>query len=265
MKKNLWNRAESRSSPAARYDDSIYLSIKDYGAESKKLMACIREHRRSTGNRLLDVACDTGLHLSHLKAHFEVEGLDLDEAMLTIARQRNPSVAFHRADMTEFSLGRTFDIVTCLLSAIGYVKTLDEVRRAVQCMARHLAPGGLVIIEPWFTPDTWHAPSVHAVLVDEPDLKIARINTSFVAGRLSYFDLHYLLGTLEGTEHVVEHHELGLFPTDEMTKVLTDSGFEVTYDAEGLMISCTVNQNTSHHNASCLIKHGILIPGKAPR
>ena len=93
----------------------------------------------------------------------------------------------------------------------------------------------MLVIEPWFTPDTWYAPSVHAELVDEPNLKIARVNTSFVEGRLSSFDLHYLVATLEGTEHYVEHHELGLFTTDEMTGVLTEYGLAVTYDKEGLM------------------------------
>jgi len=47
-------------------------------------------------------------------------------------------------------------------------------------------------------------------------------------------DMHYLIGTPEGTEHYVERHELGLFTSDEMTHVLTDCGLEVTYDAEGL-------------------------------
>jgi hypothetical protein len=101
-------------------------------------------------------------------------------------------------------------------------------------MTRHVIRGGLLIIEPWFTPETWHAPSVHADLVDEPELKIARVNTSFVDGRLSYFDLHYLIGTLEGTEHFVERHELGLFETAEVRDVLTRAGLAVTYDAEGL-------------------------------
>jgi len=125
--------------------------------------------------------------------------------------------------------------VTCLFSSIGYVKTLDNVRRAVACMTRHLLPGGVLIIEPWFTPGDWHTPSVHASFIDEPDLKIARINTSFVDGRLSYFDLHYLIGTAEGTEHFVERHELGLFEMDEIQAALADAGLEVTYDAEGLM------------------------------
>ncbi len=164
-------------SQTAQWYDKIYQSMKDYGAEIDKLTAIIREHRRSAGKRLLDVACGTGLHLSHLTQHFAVEGLDLDEEMLTIAHQRNPGVVFHQADMTAFDLGRTFDMVTCLCSAIGSVKTLDNLTRTVQCMVHHLTPGGVLVIEPWFTPDTRYAPSVHAELVDEPNLKIARVNT----------------------------------------------------------------------------------------
>jgi hypothetical protein len=54
-------------------------------------------------------------------------------------------------------------------------------------------------------------------------------------GRLSYFDLHYLIGTPEGTEHLVERHELGLFEQEEMRAALEGAGLQVTYDEEGLM------------------------------
>ena len=136
--------------------------------------------------------------------------------------------------MTDFDLGRTFDIVTCLFSAIGYVKTLDNLTRAVQCMAHHLIPGGVLLIEPWFTPDTWHPGNVGARFIDEPNLKIARINTSGAEGRLSSLDMHYLIGTPAGIEYYVERHELGLFTSAEMTRAMTHGGLEVTYDGAGL-------------------------------
>jgi SAM-dependent methyltransferase len=221
-------------SQTAQYYDTIYLAMKNYGAEADTLTALIHQYRRSIGNRLLDVACGTGLHLAYLKQHFQGEGLDLDEQLLAIARQRNPGIPLHHADMIDFNLGRPFDVVTCLFSAIGYVKTLDNLSRAIQCMAQHLSAGGVLLIEPWFTPEIWRPGTVHARFIDEPALKIARINTSFVDGRRSSMDMHYLIGTPEGTEHYVERNELGLFTSDEMTHTLTTCGLEVIYDAAGL-------------------------------
>lgn len=218
----------------ASYYDKIY-SFKDYKAEAERLVAIVHEHQHPGGTHLLDVACGTGRHLEYLKDRYDVEGLDISLDLLAIARQRLPDVRFHEGDMKAFDLGKTFDIVTCLFSSIGYVKTPENLSRAVTCMARHLKAGGLLVIEPWFTPDVWQPGTVHAIFIDEPALKIARINTSFVAGRLSVFDLHYLIGTPEGTDHVVEHHELGLFTTEEMRAVLAAVGLEVAFDHRGLM------------------------------
>jgi len=218
---------------AIKYYDKIY-SFKDYEQEAKEITRIVEESLHSEGRRLLDVACGTGRHIEYLKDQFEVEGLDISREMLEIARVRNPNVTFHQADMTDFNLGKKFDVITCLFSAIGYAKTRELAGSAIACMSRHLLVGGLLIVEPWFPPEAWHAGTVHATLIDEPNLKIARVNTSFVKGHLSYFDLHHLIGTPEGTTHFVEHHELGLFTIEEMRKMFADAGLSVQYDPEGL-------------------------------
>lgn len=104
---------------SARYYDAIYAAQgKDYAQESERLHGLIQQHKRSSGNTLLDVACGTGNHLTYLKRWYAAEGLDLDPAMLEIARRRHPDLALHQADMTDFDLGRQFDGVICLFSAI---------------------------------------------------------------------------------------------------------------------------------------------------
>jgi SAM-dependent methyltransferase len=215
----------------ARYYDKLY-AFKDYRAEAERLLAFIRA--LGAGGRLLDVACGTGAHLEHLRGHYEVEGLDNSPVMLGAARKKLPGVAFHEADMCDFELGRRFDVVTCLFSSVGYVRTTDELHRAVGCMARHLVPGGILALEPWFTPEEWNPGTVHLLTVDEPELKIARVSTSFAEGRLSYFDLHYLVATPGGTEHFVERHEMVLFERGEVADALVAAGLEHSYDAQGL-------------------------------
>lgn len=217
----------------ARYYDRIY-AFKDYAGEVEKILSIVERELQADGRRLLDVACGTGLHLERLKAHFEAEGLDLSPELLEIARERNPELTFHRADMRTFALDARYDLVTCLFSSIGYMTTLDDLHRAIARMADHLVPAGLLLVEPWFIPEEWKPNTVHAMFIDEPELKIARINTSFTEGRLSIFDLHHLIGTPEGTEHVVEHHELGLYTVEEMTGAFTAAGLDVQHDPEGL-------------------------------
>ena len=220
-------------SMAARYYDKLYAG-KDYQGEARRLAALLGANADQKAPTLLDVACGTGRHLEHLRAFFHGEGLDISPELLDAAKKRNPGAAFHLADMTAFHLGTRFDVVTCLFGSIGYVKTPDKLQSAVRSMAAHVKPGGVLAIEPWLTPENWHPHTVHAVFVDEPELKIARINTSFVKGRISFFDLHYVVGTPEGTEHFVEHHELGLFGVEEMMSALKKADLDVRYESDGL-------------------------------
>jgi ubiquinone/menaquinone biosynthesis C-methylase UbiE len=62
---------------SAAFYDLIY-ARKDYAAETEQVHAWIQARKRSPGSTLLDVGCGTGRHLSLLRAHYEVEGLDLD-------------------------------------------------------------------------------------------------------------------------------------------------------------------------------------------
>jgi SAM-dependent methyltransferase len=218
---------------SARFYDAIY-SFKDYEAESRQLQALIEE--RSPGAAtLLDVACGTGKHLEQLRTWYEVSGLDLDPQLLEIARERLGDVEVHEGDMTSFSLGRTFDVVTCLFSSIGYVGTVERLDAAVAAMAAHLNPGGVLIVEPWLTPEVWVADRPHLLSVDEADLKIARMTISGREGRLAIMNFEYLIGTPAGIEAFSERHAAALFTEDEYRQAFAAAGLSVEHDPEGLI------------------------------
>jgi ubiquinone/menaquinone biosynthesis C-methylase UbiE len=219
----------------ARYYDLIY-SSKDYAGEAVRLRQLIARHKRSAGDELLEVACGSGKHLEQLARDYTCTGVDLNEGMLAIARERLPGVRFHRADMATMDLGWQFDVLTCLFSSIGYVKTEGRLRQTIENFARHLRPGGVAIVEPWFTREAYRAGTAHMTTYDGGDVKIARLNVSELAGDVSIMDMHYLVAEARrGVTHFVDRHELGLFATERTLAIMREAGLEAEYREEGLM------------------------------
>ena len=222
-------------SASAELYDLIYSQFKDYSAETTKLAAVIRRahpHART----VLDIACGTAEHARLLADEhgFDVEGLDLDPAFVEIARHKLRRGAVYHADMTTFAIPRTYDVVQCLFSSIGYARTLDNVRSALQRFRAHLAPGGIVLVEPWFAPDVMQAGRVSINTAESDGVRVARMSHTEIEGRLSRIRFEYLIGRPEGIEHATETHELGLFTLEEMLECFRGTGLPAIHDPVGL-------------------------------
>jgi ubiquinone/menaquinone biosynthesis C-methylase UbiE len=220
---------------SATYYDAIYSSRYDFAAGAGVIREVVNRCKQFEGSTLLDVACGTGAYLVHFRDHFTVEGLDSSSEMLAIARAKLPEVRLHEANMIDFNLGRRFDVIVCLGSSIGYVKSAANLRRTLSTFARHLEPGGVVLVEPWFFPQVWENGRVTADLTDEPNLKIARILVSGLSGRLSTFDIYNLVARGNAVHSFTEHHELGLFTHEEHVDSFQSAGLRVDYDPKGPM------------------------------
>lgn len=218
---------------SARVYDALY-SFKNYAAEVETLRGLIEQHSLKPAKTLLDVACGTGAHLACLKQYYTCTGVDITPEQLTIAREKLPDVKFCEGDMRDFDLGTSFDVVVCLFSSIGYMKTVDQLRHAFANMAKHVAPGGLLVVEPWFGPGQFKDGHVSASFVDKPEFKVSRMSVSHVVGRLSIMDMHHLVATPEGIEHFVERHEMGLFTHAEYLDAVAAAGLNPVYNEQGL-------------------------------
>jgi SAM-dependent methyltransferase len=224
-------------SRSAELYDQIYRQIKDYEGESRRVAELLgRLH--PDARTVLDVGCGTGEHARHLaRDHgYDVDGLDVEPDFVRLARHKHPEGSFACADMMDFDLGRRYDAVLCLFSAIGYVKTLENVERALRRFRAHLADGGVVVLEPWIEPDTWRAGRIYLHTAESEEVTVCRMSLSARRGRLSVIEFHYLVGRGEGIEHMTETHELGLFTREELERCFHAAGFTgVDYDPEGLI------------------------------
>ena len=214
-------------STAHLYDLIYEAAGKDYAAESADLHDLISA-RNPTAASLLDVACGTGAHLAHLRAWYDLAGVDVDPAMLAQARRRLPeAVPLVEADMRSFSLGRRFDAVICLFSSIGYMSSVSELESAVAAMAAHLDSGGVLVLDGWVRPEAWREPgTVHVDVVEQPELSVVRVSRSHRDGRVTHLEMHHLVATLHGVDHLVDHHTLTLFAPEEYEAALAGAGLD---------------------------------------
>lgn len=123
----------------------------------------------------------------------------------------------------------------------GSEKYYDEIYRSMgknyaaeANMSHHLLPGGILLVEPWFTPEQWITERVSILAVEKPEAKIVRMSHGGKKGRISLLEFQYLIGTSRGIEHIVEHHEFGLFTHEEYMDACARAGLVVFYDPEGV-------------------------------
>jgi len=219
----------------AKYYDRVY-SFRDYLDEAVRVQNLIIKYLETGGNTLLDVACGTGLHLKHLKDDFSCTGVDVSKAMLKIARKNVKGVTFKEADMKTLKLGKQFDVITCLLGSIGYVKTYSSLEKTIRNFYKHLKKGGVVLIEPSHVNSFYVKGEPRIAIYDGKDAKIARINVSKIRQATAVLNMHILIAERgKDAKYFVDRHELGLFGINNTLRIMKAAGLKSKYLKNGLM------------------------------
>ena len=219
---------------SAEFYDLIYSTIKDYEAETAQIAGQLRGLNPQC-RTVLDVACGTGEHARLLTgAAFDVDGLDLDPAFIRMASQKHPAGRFFEADMSDFQLPHRYDALLCLFSSIGYLRTLDRVGRAFGCFREHLAPGGIIVVEPWFLPGVLDPTKVVRQSAEANGVSASRVSRVEIEGTLSRIHFDYEITDATGTRYATEIHELGLFTPAELLQTFQAAGLRADHDPKGL-------------------------------
>ena len=114
--------------------------------EVERLLHCCRELGARPGSAL-ELGCGTGRLLRALEGRVpELAGLDLSSAMIAYARGRT-GAALHVADMSDFALGRRFDLIYTSANTIRCVTDADAIARLWHCVADHLVTGGVFVAD----------------------------------------------------------------------------------------------------------------------
>lgn len=202
--------------------------VEEYAEDAVEVDGLLRTARRPV-HTVLELGSGGGHVAAHLRDTYELTLVDLSEAMLAVSRALNPRCAHHVGDMRTTRLGRTFDAVF-IHDAIDYMSTRDDLRAALRTAFVHCTAGGVVVLLPDHTTDTF-APSTDHGGSDaadgraarylewtwDPDPSDDRIQTEYV------FVLRHADGIIE-TVH--DTHRTGLFPRAVWLELIAEVGFE---------------------------------------
>lgn len=154
---------------AAWYD--AFNQGKDYDAEVRYLLRTVAD-LADQPKRWLDIGCGTGHHAGCLDSMgIAVEGLELSPAMVAQARLAYPQISFHVGSAQDFHLEGSRDVISMLFHVMNYQSSDAMVRSALDGIAAHLAPLGLLVFDFW---------NSEAVVRDPP---VRRIREAQVDGR----------------------------------------------------------------------------------
>jgi SAM-dependent methyltransferase len=104
----------------------------------------------STGQRVLDVACGTGvvarIAADRVGGAGSVVGVDINDGMLAVARRLRPTIEWQRADAARLPFADdSFDVVLCQAALMFFADRVAALRE----MARVAVPGGTIGLQVW--------------------------------------------------------------------------------------------------------------------
>ena len=96
--------------------------------------------------KTLDLACGTGrLAKIFLDEGYDIEGLDISEKMLEIAKKRGLKV--YQSNMVDFNLGKKYDLIVCTYDSLNYILQEDSLQKCFNSISKHLNQDGVFIFD----------------------------------------------------------------------------------------------------------------------
>jgi len=212
--------------------DSLY-GTKDYARECDM----IEMLAGASGSKLImDIGCGTGGHAVQLaKRGHRVLGVDRSPAMLEIAQQKAveagviDAIEFLQGDLRNIVSDKICDLALMMFAVLGYQQSNEDVRNALNSVARHLKSGAPFIFDVWYGPAVLADPPGARQRVIETDSgRIVRTTESQMMPDSRLCTVNFTLEHFEGdvcTKKTSESHVMRYFFPNELEAFAAEAGF----------------------------------------
>ena len=132
----------------------------EYAEEGALYVEMIRSAANHPVRDVLELGSGGGNNASHMKRHFAMTLVEPSDEMRRLSLALNPECEHLPGDMRTVRLGREFDAVF-VHDAVMYMTTENDLRAALATVAEHLAPGGVALVAPDVTVETFSEATEH--------------------------------------------------------------------------------------------------------
>src|SRR5690554_3748152 len=126
----------------------------EYIEEAAEYVRLLRAAATGPLQEVLELGSGGGNNASHLKREFSLTLVEPSERMREVSSALNPECVHLPGDMRTVRVGRVFDAVF-VHDAIMYMTTEADLRAALETVATHLRPGGVALVAPDCTRETF--------------------------------------------------------------------------------------------------------------
>ncbi len=185
---------------------------------------------------LLDLACGSGVFANHMAAQgISVTGLDASSDMLqiaqTAAQKQKLSVQWLQQDMSKLDLPKRLDCITCFFDSLNYLLQFQDLAHTFQAVYRHLNPGGYFIFDMntiYGLAVTWQR-FPYNIPQDLPDYLEVTENTYDYENSIAQMRIIMFERVGKTWIRYEEIHQERGYAVDDITLILQQTGFELTY------------------------------------
>jgi 2-polyprenyl-3-methyl-5-hydroxy-6-metoxy-1,4-benzoquinol methylase len=200
---------------------------------NRLIESILREYGIQT---VLDLTCGTGSQVFHLSDKgFEVIGVDINEKMLTTAKQKavqkGLSIRFEQGDMRTSQVDQ-FDAVLTIFNSIGHL-TKADFAIALKNIHANLRPGGLYIFDIFNLEYLRHGDNITKLTIDwqkkTDDVTAREIQYSTIShdGVLASYDIYHEQRGKDEPKISTAFQTLQVYSADQLRALLAQNGFEV--------------------------------------
>ena len=224
---------------------TLYDAVPAYGARGD--VRFYAEEARQAGGRVLELGCGTGrVLLAMARAGAQVTGVDASGEMLarcrTMIALEDPEIQarvhVHQADARDFSLAHRFALVVAPFRIFQHLTEIEDQRRCLAAISRHLEPGGRLVFDVFNPNFTYLVRDRTTEVEDTPRMRMAdgrTLRRTFRVTRVRWLEqvsdteLIYFVAPHDGgpEQRYVQAFGMRWYLRAELEHLLARAGFQI--------------------------------------